>query len=130
MKLPFERRRLTNIGSYVLAGVALLGLLTLALAPLSRSLVEQWSRRDVESRARLAAHSIEGPLSRAVIDNDRARLTDIMAAVTQDDRIVAVALCGDARRPYAATAGLPRAFACDRVARAEGESFSDIDYGE
>jgi trehalose 6-phosphate synthase len=129
MRLKFDRRRLTNIGSYVLAGVALLGLLTLALAPLSRSLVEQWSRRDVESRARLAAHSIEGPLIRAVNDNDRARLTDIMAAVTEDDRIVAVALCGNAGRPYAATVNLPRAFACDRVARAEGESFSDIDYG-
>jgi trehalose 6-phosphate synthase len=129
LRPPFDRRRLANIGSYVLAGVALLGLLTLALAPLSRSVVEQWSRRDVESRARLAAHSIEGPISQAVRDGDRARLTEIMAAVTQDDRIVAVALCDDVRRPYAATPGLPRAFACDRVARGEGESFSDIDYG-
>ena len=49
------RRRFSGLASYVLAGVALVGLLTLALAPLSRSLVEQWSRRDVESRARLAA---------------------------------------------------------------------------
>ncbi len=124
-----NRRRLGNIASYVLAGVALLGLLTLALAPLSRSLVEQWSHRDVESRTRLAAKSIAGSVVRALDDGDSARLAAILTAVTQDERVLAVAICTDTGTVFAATADLPRAFACNRVARAEGESFSDIDYG-
>ncbi len=124
-----NRRRLANIVSYVIAGAALLGLLTLALAPLSRSLVEQWSRRDVESRTRLAAQSIAGPVVRALNDDDRARLSAILTAVTQDERVLAVALCTPAGTKFAATADLPATFACNRVARAEKESFSDIEYG-
>jgi hypothetical protein len=73
MRLRINRGQLSNIIGYILACMALLGILTLALAPLSRSLVEQWSRRDVESRARLAAKSIEGPVARSVDDGDGSR---------------------------------------------------------
>jgi trehalose 6-phosphate synthase len=123
------RHRFSGAPSYIVAGAALLMLLTLALAPLSRSVVEQWSRRDAESRARLAATSIEGPVQRALADGDTARLASIIRAVTMDDRIVAVGVCDENGVLRIATTDMPSSFSCNRVARAEGESFSDIDYG-
>ena len=122
-------QRFAGIFSYGVAAFLLLGLLTLALAPFSRSLVEQWSRRDVESRTRLAATSIEGPVRRALADGDQPRLASILTAVTQDERVLAVGLCDEAGGLRSATANTPAAFSCTRVARAENESFSDIYYG-
>ena len=63
---------------YGLVGLALLAALTLAIAPFSKSLVEQWSRRDVESRSRLVYTAIQGPVVRALADNDHARLANIL----------------------------------------------------
>jgi trehalose 6-phosphate synthase len=122
-------RRFAGLLSYGLAALLLLCLLTLALAPFSRSLVEQWSRRDVESRTRLVATSIEGPVRRALADDDRPRLLSILTAITQDERVLAVGLCDEAGRLRSATADMPGSFSCNRVARAENESLSDIDYG-
>jgi len=123
------RRRLVTGTLYVLAGLALLGLLTMALAPLSRSLVEQWSRRDVESRSRLVYSSTEGSIRRALADNDAARLRGILQAVTADDRILAVGLCEENGKLLAATTELPTEFSCARVARNGNESFADVTYG-
>jgi trehalose 6-phosphate synthase len=122
-------RRVAGFLSYGIAGLLLLGLLTMALAPLSRSLVEQWSRRDVESRTQLIATSITGPLVRALSDGDQQRLDGILSAITQDERVLAIGLCDGAGVLRAATPDMPTNFSCNRVARAENESFSDIDYG-
>jgi trehalose 6-phosphate synthase len=129
MTRRFGLGRASGFLGYAIAALAILGILTLALAPLSRSLVEQWSHREAESRARLAATSIQGPVTRALADNDKARLASILTAVTQDERILAVGLCDESGRLRSATADVPTAFSCNRVARADNESFSDITYG-
>jgi trehalose 6-phosphate synthase len=123
------RGRASGFISYAVAVLAVLGIFTLALAPLSRSLVEQWSHREAESRARLAATSIQGPVMRALADGDGARLASILSAVTQDERILAVGLCDEEGSLRSATADVPANFSCNRVARADNESFSDITYG-
>lgn len=104
----------------------LLGLLTLAVAPFSRGLVEQWSRRDVEARSQLVYNSIQGPVVRALADGDGARLANILEGVAQDDRILAVGLCDSGGNLTGATPLMPQSFSCQKVARSEGESFSSI----
>jgi trehalose 6-phosphate synthase len=106
------------------AGILFVALLALAAAPLSRSLVGQWSRLDVESRSRLVYRSIEGPVLRALADRDGARLTSILQAVTQDDRILAVGLCGPQGRLLSRAGEIPAGFSCALPMRAAGESFS------
>ncbi|WP_395646370.1 trehalose-6-phosphate synthase [Terricaulis sp.] len=120
------RRRFGGIIKYAALGLLLLVALTLVVAPFSRSLVDQWSRRDVESRSRLVFNSIQGPILRAIANGDQARLNGILADVTQDERVLALGLCdrnGDLR---GATPLMPRAFSCENVARSEEESFSSI----
>jgi trehalose 6-phosphate synthase len=111
---------------YALLGVLVLVALTLAVAPFSRSLVQQWSRLDVESRSRLVYRSIEGSILRAMGDGDEARLASILRGVAQDDRILAVGLCGPGDRLRASTPEMPREFSCDQAARADSESFSSL----
>lgn len=106
--------------------LALLVVISLAAAPFSRSLVEQWSRRDVEGRSRLAYNSIQGPIMRALADADSDRLANILAGVAADERILAVGLCDEAGNLRGATRMMPRTFSCDEVARSDAESFSNI----
>jgi trehalose 6-phosphate synthase len=108
------------------AWLVLLAALTLAAAPYSRSLVEQWSRRDVESRSRLVYTSIQRSVVRALADGDRERLSNILQGVAEDQRILAVGLCDKAGVLRSATRLMPQTFSCEKVARSEGESFSSI----
>jgi trehalose 6-phosphate synthase len=100
--------------------------MTLAVAPVARSLVGQWSRGDIESRSRLVYRSIQGPVVRAIRDGDRPRLASILQAVTEDERVLAVGLCDMSGRLAAATPLMPAGFACDQAARTEAESFSTL----
>lgn len=119
-------RRFGGLLGYGLVAFGVLVALTLAIAPLSQSLIQQWSRRDVESRSRLVYTSIQGPIMRALADRDEARLGNILHAVTQDDRILAVGLCDRNGALRGATQLMPSSFSCDQVARSEGDSFSAI----
>jgi trehalose 6-phosphate synthase len=118
--------RIRTFLGYAILGVLLLTAVTLAVAPFSKSLVEQWSRRDVESRSRLVYTSIQRPIVRALADGDEARLTVNLQAVAEDDRILAVGLCEQDGSLHAATSMMPQTFSCEKVARTESESFSSI----
>ena len=97
--------------------------LTFAVTPFTRSLIDQWSRLDVESRSRLVFRSIDDPIRHAVADGDADRLASILASVTQDDRILAVGLC-DRGVLEGETQLMPQSFSCDQIAGSEGEGFS------
>lgn len=118
--------KFTNPLKFGLVGLVLLAALTLAAAPFSRSLIEQWSRSDVESRSRLVYTALQGPVVRALADNDPARLANILQGVSEDERILAVGLCDERGRLRGATKLMPKTFSCENVARSEGESFSQI----
>jgi trehalose 6-phosphate synthase len=118
--------RPTSLRQYIVVGLVVLVGLTLAAAPFSKSLVEQWARRDVESRSRLVFNSIQGPIVRALAAGDADRLALILNGVAEDERILAVGLCDADGVLRGATALMPQTFSCDKVARSEGESFSSI----
>ena len=119
-------RRFATWFAYAALILLLVSALGLAVAPFSRSLVEQWSRRDVESRSRLVYNSIAGPIVRALAADDASRLQAILDGVAQDERILAVGLCDERDVLADATALMPQSFSCDKAARAEGESFSSV----
>ena len=107
-------------------GLALLAALTLAVAPYAKSLIDQWSRADVELRSRLVYTALQGPIVRALADNNQARLANILKGVSEDERILAAGLCDERGRLRGATKLMPKTFSCQNVARSEGESFSQI----
>lgn len=107
-------------------GLALLAALTLAVAPYAKSLIDQWSRADVELRSRLVYTALQGPIVRALADDDQARLANILQGVSEDERILAAGLCDERGRLRGATKLMPKTFSCQNVARSDGESFSQI----
>jgi trehalose 6-phosphate synthase len=111
---------------YGALALALLAVLSLAAVPLSGSLVEGWLQRDVELRSRLAYTSIQGPISRALTDNDSRRLASILQGVAEDERILAVGLCDPMGQLLGATRLMPPSFSCEQAARTSSESFSSI----
>jgi trehalose 6-phosphate synthase len=112
--------------AYGLVALALVGALAFAIAPLSRSFVQQWSTRDVESRSRLVYDTIQGPLSRAIAQDDRSRVQTLLDAVAKDERILAVGVCEGRGRLRVSTELMPRAFSCEKAPRAEGEAFGTM----
>ncbi|HEY8261894.1 MAG TPA: trehalose-6-phosphate synthase [Methylosinus sp.] len=111
---------------YGVSSVVAIFALALAIAPFSNSLIEQWSRHDVEQRSRLVYNAIQGPVLRAMADEAWDRLGSIFEGVAQDDRILAVGLCDEKGGLVAPTRMMPRTFSCEKVARSEAESFSNI----
>jgi len=111
---------------YALLLVVLLAVMTLTVAPFSKRVMEQWSRLDVESRSRLVSNTLRGPISRALADENQARLISVLKSATQDERILAVGLCDEDGVLQDETELMPRDFSCDNVARADAESFSSI----
>ena len=111
---------------YPLIGGLVLLVLAMSIAPVSRSLVEQWTRSDVEMRTRLAFTSTQGPLIRALNDGDQLRLRSILEGIAQDERILAVGICDTSGALRARTTNMPLSFTCANVARSEVANFATI----
>lgn len=111
---------------YPLIGGLVLLVLAMSIAPVSRSLVEQWTRSDVEMRTRLAFTSTQGPLIRALNDGDQLRLRSILEGIAQDERILAVGICDTSGALRARTTNMPLSFTCANVARSEVTNFATI----
>jgi trehalose 6-phosphate synthase len=110
-------------------GVIACGLALLAIAwlgPLVTSLVEDWSRRDVEARATLVFNSVDGVLVGMLANNERASIDALFERLATDSRVLAVAFCRGDGAPQYATKLMPASLSCDKIARTETESFSTL----
>jgi len=104
-------RRAVRFLAVLLAGLALLaGVGYGVLARITRD----WFEADLELRSRLAVSSARGSLVRRW-HGDRQRLTETLADITRDDRIMAAAACSPRGELLAATEAYPSVFACDTV---------------
>lgn len=119
-------QRFKEIAQFCVLGIVAIVVIGLAIAPFSRSLIEQWSRGDVEARSRLVYNSIQGSVVRAISDGAWDRLSSIFDGVVQDARILAVGLCDESGKLVNPTQLMPSTFSCEKVARSESESFSSI----
>lgn len=108
----------------IACAIALLALTI--LGPLVTSLIDDWSRRDVEMRATLVFNSVSGPLSTMLEKGQSAHINELFERVATDSRIVAVAICGDGKEPAHATKLMPPSISCEKIARSDTESFSSV----
>ena len=114
------------VGRYgaIAAVVALLS--SLALAPLVTSLIDDWSRRDVELRSTLVFNSVQEPLADMLANNEAARIQSLFERVATDARVMAVALCRGEGVPEISTNLMPASLSCEKIARGDTESFSSV----
>lgn len=97
---------------------------SLLLLPLGSSLVEQWSRRDVELRSTLVFNSIHESLSDMLAKGERDRIERLFDRMASDARVAAAAFCEGNGQPEIASAEMPAAFTCEQIARPDAPNFT------
>jgi trehalose 6-phosphate synthase len=118
--------RFSDIFKYLVIALVLTMVLGLLLAPYAGRIVEQWSRADVEARSRLVFHAIEPMIDRAVEEQTWSGLSTLFERVALDKRILAAGYCDASGVLIAQSPEMPASFSCEKIARADAESFSSI----
>ncbi|WP_414653720.1 alpha,alpha-trehalose-phosphate synthase (UDP-forming) [Hyphomicrobium sp.] len=123
---PPTRQSATLAARYGLIAVVIALLGITILRPLVSSLIEDWSRRDIEMRASLVFNSISGALADMLAANQDEPIDELFGRVASDPRVVAVGICRHDGPPEHATKLMPPSVTCERIARGDEESFSSI----
>lgn len=97
----------------------------LALAPLATSLIEDWSRRDVELRSSLVFKSIDASLTDMLANKQDDGIKKLFERVASDTRVVAVAYCDSDGLPRFASKKM--SLSCDNIARSDSDTYSTLE---
>ena len=114
---------------YAVFGIAVALIVGFVISPFAGSIIEQWSRADVESRSKLVFTAIQPFLDSAIEDKAWARLGGLFKRVASDKRILAVGLCDASGSLIAPSPEMPASFSCEKIAKSDSESFADITSG-
>ena len=123
---PSAVNSISLIARYGAIAAAIAVLAITILGPLLTSLIDDWSRRDVESRSALVYNAIGGPITGMLANGRGGEIKELFERVATDPRIVAVGVCRGTGKPEFATPLMPPAIACETIARQEAESFSSV----
>jgi trehalose 6-phosphate synthase len=110
---------------FVLALVAVLGLLTWGASVLVQRTTRGWFERDLQLRAELAVSGARGTLVSHWSLDEQERLREALSVLAHDERVMAAAACGADLATLARTAPYPAQLGCEEVAmrrRADGAS--------
>jgi trehalose 6-phosphate synthase/phosphatase len=88
-------------------------------------ILAEWFRSDVDLRAQLVAHSMEGSLTSFLERDDKKGLATYLAAITTDERLMAIVLCDDGTKALFKTDRTPAEIECS-VSRDIGNRGSSI----
>jgi trehalose 6-phosphate synthase/phosphatase len=88
-------------------------------------ILAEWFRSDVDLRAQLVAHSMEGSLTGFLERDDKKGLAGYLAAITTDERLMAIVLCDEGAKVLFKTDRTPAEIECS-VRRDIGERGSRI----
>jgi trehalose 6-phosphate synthase len=123
-----ESRILSNplvryAGLAVVAAVIMIA----ALAPLASIMVEGWSQRDIELRARLVFRSIRDQVAAGIAVKPDFDLIPFLERLTEDERILALGYCTDQGHLRYSTQSMPKAVICEKLKRDDkADSFTTI----
>jgi trehalose 6-phosphate synthase len=124
------KRNLRNpLALYTALAVAGAALVILAVAPMTSTVVQRWSERDVELRSRLVFNSIRDQVAAGLAIATGANLVPFFERLTEDERLLALGYCSEGGRLGHATKHMPRSVACPRPDRKDGGTFARVYVG-
>ena len=94
----------------VLAGIAY------AVIPLVDTLTLKWFVRDLESRSKLVASTIEAPLAEMVTSESKRKILAYFHRIIQDERLYALGFCDSQNRVLYKTQTYPDEISCEGAA--------------
>ena len=111
---------------YAATGVAAILLIIITVTPLMTTIVEGWSRRDVELRSRLVFRSIEDRVTNAISVAGSSELTSYFEHLAEDEKLIALGFCDKSGKLTNATKLLPKTLKCEDLPQGAGKSFSTL----
>ncbi len=102
---------------FIIPLLIVLGLVAYAVVPLVDALTIRWFTRDLDIRANLVATTVEDAVQDHLQAGNQARVRQLFAKITQDERLFAMGYCAIGATKPIATASLPKELACDSLAR-------------
>ena len=82
---------------FIIPLLAVLGLMSLLLAPIADGLIERWFQYDVEIRSKLIANSVSDALVRMINDPVPGEIEALFDRIAEDERVLAVGRCAPDR---------------------------------
>jgi trehalose 6-phosphate synthase len=116
----YVRNPVAFYAALALAGTALI---ILAIVPLTATVVERWSQRDVELRSRLVFNSIRDQIASGLATSARVNLVPFFERLAEDERLLALGFCSENGRLEYATQRMPASITCSAVARTKVDTF-------
>ena len=102
---------------FIIPLLLVLAAIAYAVVPLVDSLTVRWFTRDLDVRANLVATTVEDAISENVFKGNTAKIRQLFAKVTQDERLFAMGYCAASSGAPIATASLPQELRCDSLSR-------------
>lgn len=108
-----------------MAALALL-LIIGTLAPLTSTLVDSWSRRDVNLRSRLVFRSIRNQVSSGLAATPFVDPVPFFEQLAEDERLIGLGFCDQTGSLVYTTRALPAGISCKRLPLAKTDTFATI----
>jgi trehalose 6-phosphate synthase len=119
----YLRKPVIIYGGLTLAGIVLI---ILAIAPLASTVVERWSRRDVQLRSQLVFNSIRDQVAAELATAAGAKLDSLFERLAEDEQLLALAYCGEDGQPFYATQRMPKSINCASIARSKKQTLDIV----
>ncbi|MFZ3357270.1 MAG: trehalose-6-phosphate synthase [Xanthobacteraceae bacterium] len=114
---------------YGLAALLIVLAIILLVPPLAGSLIEQWSKSDVESRSVLAFNSSLDEFTVLLKEHDSKDIVALFERMALDEELLAVGFCDDQGALLYKTKEMPKRFTCKEAASGKTPSFSTLRLG-
>lgn len=111
---------------YGLAALLIVMAIILVVPPFAASLIEQWSRSDVESRSVLAFNSSFDELTRLLAEHDSKKIVGLFDHMAADEQLLAVGFCDRQGALLYTTRLMPKSFSCKLTALGKTPTFSTL----
>jgi trehalose 6-phosphate synthase len=102
---------------FILPLLLVLGAVAYGVVPLVDSLTLKWFTRDLESRSRLLASTMEAPLAELVASRSRTKIFAYFHKVIQDERLYALGFCDTQNRLLYQTLTYPDELSCESLSQ-------------
>jgi trehalose-6-phosphate synthase len=98
-----------------------------AISPFASTLVQQWSRQDVELRSALVFNSVRDDLADLIANQSRGEIVNLFDRLALDERLIAAGYCdSDGRLLYRGRL-FPQSLTCTQFGRTDTDTFSSFD---
>jgi trehalose 6-phosphate synthase len=114
---------------YGLAALLIVVAIVLLIPPLAGSLIEQWSKNDVESRSVLAFNSALDEFQTLLRTHDSKSIVALFQRMALDEELLAVGFCDSQGSLLYQTKEMPKSFTCKEARLGKTPTFSTLRLG-